>query len=62
MQQGGHVEATPYLISFTIGDHRLVIFQDGRVLIHGTKDIAEARSLYTRYCDKGVIEHDCKSK
>jgi sulfur carrier protein ThiS adenylyltransferase len=49
MQQGGQVEANPYLISFTIGDHRLVIFQDGRVLIHGTKDIAEARSLYTRY-------------
>jgi hypothetical protein len=49
MQQGGNVEANPYLISFSIGTHRLVIFQDGRVLIHGTKDIAEARSLYTRY-------------
>jgi molybdopterin/thiamine biosynthesis adenylyltransferase len=48
-RQGGKVEANPYLVSFTIGSHRLAIFQDGRVLVHGTKDIAEARSLYHRY-------------
>lgn len=48
-RQGGKVEANPYLVSFTIGGHRLAIFQDGRVLVHGTKDIAEARSLYHRY-------------
>lgn len=48
-QQDGTVEANPYLISFTIGEHRLAIFQDGRVLVHGTNDTAEARSLYHRY-------------
>lgn len=45
----GKVERNPYLVSFTIGKHRLAIFQDGRVLVHGTKDTAEARSLYHRY-------------
>lgn len=43
------VESNPFLLNATIGDQRLVVFQDGRVLIHGTKDIAEAKSLYTRY-------------
>jgi sulfur carrier protein ThiS adenylyltransferase len=48
-KHGGKVEANPYLISFTVGSHRLAIFQDGRVLVHGTKDVAEAKSLYHRY-------------
>ncbi len=47
--QGGQVEHNPYLVSVVIGAHRLVLFQDGRVLIHGTKDIAEARSIYHKY-------------
>lgn len=45
----GKVEKNPYLLSFTMGVHRMVIFKDGRVLVHGTKDIAEAKSLYHRY-------------
>jgi sulfur carrier protein ThiS adenylyltransferase len=47
--QGGQVEQNPYLVSYQTANHRLVFFQDGRVLIHGTKDIAEAKSLYHRY-------------
>lgn len=47
--QSGKVSYNQYLLSFTIGSHRLVVFKDGRVLIHGTKDIAEARTLYHRY-------------
>lgn len=47
--QGGTVEQNPFLLSWTIDHRRMVIFQDGRVLIHGTKDIAEAKSLYHRY-------------
>jgi sulfur carrier protein ThiS adenylyltransferase len=46
---GGKVERNPFLLSFDTGSHRLVIFQDGRVLIHGTKDIAEAKGIYHRY-------------
>jgi sulfur carrier protein ThiS adenylyltransferase len=48
-RQGGEVMKNPYLLSFSTGGHRLVIFRDGRVLIHGTKDIAEAKSIYHRY-------------
>jgi sulfur carrier protein ThiS adenylyltransferase len=48
-QESGKVEANPYLVSFSIGSCRLAIFQDGRVLVHGTKDIAEAKNLYHRY-------------
>lgn len=45
----GSVESNAYLVSFVEGPYRLVIFADGRALIHGTKDIAAARSLYHRY-------------
>lgn len=48
-EQGGKISQNQYLLSFSIGDHSLVIFKDGRVLIHGTKDISEARTLYHRY-------------
>lgn len=47
--QKGKVSRNPYLLSFSIGEHRLVIFKDGRVLVHGTKSISEAKTLYHRY-------------
>ncbi|MCA1053869.1 thiazole biosynthesis adenylyltransferase ThiF [Rossellomorea aquimaris] len=43
------VEKNPYLLSCQTGNHRIVLFKDGRALIHGTKDIKEAKSLYHRY-------------
>lgn len=44
------VSVTPFLVSMTMqSGQRLVIFRDGRVMVHGTKDIAEARTLYHRY-------------
>jgi len=45
----GRVDSNPYLVSFREGEFRLVVFADGRALIHGTSDIAVARSLYHRY-------------
>ncbi|MFZ7946697.1 MULTISPECIES: thiazole biosynthesis adenylyltransferase ThiF [Bacillaceae] len=48
-KQEGTVQLNPYLLSFTVNSHRLVFFKDGRVLIHGTKDISEAKALYHRY-------------
>lgn len=48
-QQGGKLQQNDFLLSFTIGKNRLVLFKDGRVLVHGTKDIAEAKTLYHRY-------------
>ncbi|MBE4939983.1 thiazole biosynthesis adenylyltransferase ThiF [Bacillus thuringiensis] len=38
-----------YLLSFSVEDKRLVAFKDGRVLVHGTKDISEAKTIYHRY-------------
>lgn len=45
----GKVDQNQFLLSFTVGEKRMVIFKDGRVLIHGTKDISEAKNLYHRY-------------
>ncbi|MNJ35834.1 Sulfur carrier protein ThiS adenylyltransferase [compost metagenome] len=45
----GIAEYNKFLLSFTVGEHRLVLFKDGRALVHGTKDIVEAKVLYDRY-------------
>ena len=45
---GYAVKGNPYLISVDMGGQRMVIFQDGRALIHGTKDITQAKSIYQR--------------
>ncbi|MGJ7036020.1 MoeB/ThiF family adenylyltransferase [Anoxybacillus eryuanensis] len=48
-QQGIRVEQNEYLLSFTIHPHRFVVFSDGRVFIHGTNDVQEAKRLYYQY-------------
>jgi sulfur carrier protein ThiS adenylyltransferase len=48
-KQGGTVQRNPYLLSYKVEPHRLVVFKDGRVLVHGTKDISKAKALYHRY-------------
>ncbi|MFE8697806.1 thiazole biosynthesis adenylyltransferase ThiF [Cytobacillus sp. FJAT-53684] len=45
---GYQVKGNPYLISVEMGEQRLVIFNDGRALIHGTKDLTQAKSIYQR--------------
>jgi sulfur carrier protein ThiS adenylyltransferase len=45
---GYTVKGNPYLLSVEMGDERMVIFQDGRALIHGTKDLTHAKSIYQR--------------
>lgn len=47
--QDGHVSANPFLVSYTFGERRMVFFKDGRVFVHGTNNISEAKSLYHRY-------------
>jgi adenylyltransferase/sulfurtransferase len=37
------------ILLFDVDEYRLTIFQDGRVLISGTGEIAKARSLYSRF-------------
>jgi sulfur carrier protein ThiS adenylyltransferase len=43
------VECNPFLLSFSIEDKRLVVFKDGRVFVHGVRDIVQAKSIYHRY-------------
>lgn len=45
---GYEVKANPYLLSVEYEGKRMVIFTDGRALIHGTKDLNQAKSLYQR--------------
>ena len=45
----GSVDCNDFLLSFNEGAYRMVVFADGRALIHGTSDLAVARSLYHRY-------------
>ncbi|MFD1175684.1 ThiF family adenylyltransferase [Paenibacillus puldeungensis] len=45
----GRVDLNAFLLSFTIGSNRMVLFEDGRALIHGTHDPVEAKTIYDRY-------------
>ncbi|NRD77239.1 thiazole biosynthesis adenylyltransferase ThiF [Bacillus sp. BRMEA1] len=47
-QLGYTVKGNPYLLSVEMGSERMVIFQDGRALIHGTKDLSHAKAIYQR--------------
>ncbi|PAD34024.1 ThiF family adenylyltransferase [Terribacillus saccharophilus] len=40
------VTANEYLLAFQYKGHRIVLFADGRAIIHGVADISRARSLY----------------
>lgn len=40
--------ANPYLVSFTYENHRVVLFKDGRAIIHGTHEPSRARAIYNR--------------
>ncbi|WP_026695937.1 MoeB/ThiF family adenylyltransferase [Peribacillus kribbensis] len=46
--QGYDVKANPYLVSAENDGERIVVFKDGRALIHGTKDVVYAKSLYQK--------------
>ncbi|MBW7649682.1 MULTISPECIES: ThiF family adenylyltransferase [unclassified Anoxybacillus] len=46
---GQHVQGNEYLLITQLEGHRVVLFADGRMLIHGTKDVTFARSLYQKY-------------
>jgi adenylyltransferase/sulfurtransferase len=45
----GEVKVNPHLLRVTIGDKEIVLFKDGRAMIHGTDDPSEAKSLYAKY-------------
>jgi adenylyltransferase/sulfurtransferase len=45
----GQVSRNKYLVRAAIGSYNLTVFPDGRAVIGGTEDIAEARSVYAKY-------------
>ncbi len=44
----GKIQSNPFLLSCQLEEHRVVIFRDGRVLIHGTNNIQTAKTIYYR--------------
>ncbi|GAB4240188.1 MAG: thiazole biosynthesis adenylyltransferase ThiF [Acidobacteriota bacterium] len=49
LQEVGRVQSSPYLLRFPVGELEVTVFRDGRAIIKGTDDPAEARSVYSRY-------------
>jgi molybdopterin/thiamine biosynthesis adenylyltransferase len=48
--KGHDVQLNSFLLFLAINEQqRLVMFQDGRALVHGTNDVIEAKKLYHRY-------------
>ncbi|MBV9241686.1 MAG: ThiF family adenylyltransferase [Acidobacteria bacterium] len=45
----GDVKQNEYLLRFAVNGHELTVFADGRAIVKGTDDVAQARSLYARY-------------
>jgi molybdopterin-synthase adenylyltransferase len=45
----GQVTRNKYLVRASIGEYELTVFPDGRAVIGGTEDIAQARSIYAKY-------------
>jgi adenylyltransferase/sulfurtransferase len=45
----GQVTRNKYLVRAMIGEYQLTVFPDGRAVVGGTEDIAEARGVYAKY-------------
>jgi adenylyltransferase/sulfurtransferase len=45
----GRVASNEYLVRFSGGDAEMVVFGDGRAIVKGVRDAAQARSLYAKY-------------
>jgi molybdopterin-synthase adenylyltransferase len=50
LKRSGKVTGNQFLLRFSPDQETsIVVFKDGRVLIHGTNDIVKAKSLYSKY-------------
>jgi molybdopterin/thiamine biosynthesis adenylyltransferase len=45
----GRAEMNGVVLEFDIADCRLIVFPDGRIMVMGTMDVAEARTLIAKY-------------
>ena len=46
---GLDISSNDFLTQLSIGSHRLVLFHDGRALVHGTNSVEDAKKLYQRF-------------
>lgn len=46
---GMDVLENPYLLSCQKNEYKLVLFKDGRALVHGTNDVVKARTIYHQW-------------
>jgi molybdopterin-synthase adenylyltransferase len=50
LKKSGTVNGNQFLLRFSPNpETTIVVFKDGRVLIHGTNDVVKAKSLYSKY-------------
>jgi adenylyltransferase/sulfurtransferase len=49
LEKLGRVRANEFLLIFSVDTYELTIFPDGRAIVKGTRDAAQARSLYAKY-------------
>jgi adenylyltransferase/sulfurtransferase len=49
LQPLGKVSANDFLLRFEVDQYRLTVFPDGRTIVGGTDDPAEARVVHARY-------------
>ncbi|MFQ6106338.1 MAG: ThiF family adenylyltransferase [Thermoplasmata archaeon] len=49
LRKVGRTRRSEGILVFTAEGHRITVFQNGRVLVSGTGDVAKARSLYSRF-------------
>ena len=47
--RGRRCTANEYLVRFRATEAELVVFEDGRAIVKGVRDAAQARSLYAKY-------------
>ena len=45
----GRVTRNPFLLRLAVDDYLLTVFPDGRAIVGGTDEIAEAKTIYARY-------------
>jgi adenylyltransferase/sulfurtransferase len=49
LQSVGKVSVNPYLLRLEVGVFRITVFADGRAIVAGTDDVAQARVIHSRY-------------
>ncbi|MBP1172912.1 MULTISPECIES: ThiF family adenylyltransferase [unclassified Paenibacillus] len=45
----GTVDYNKFLVKLHVDSYQLIYFEDGRVLVQGTSDLSQAKSLYSKY-------------